>query len=205
MSIVTSLNNYLVSQEPKQRVLLYLVLIVVIGAIGYFLLFSDMFIEYEEKQIEVSQKETKLKTLQRSPKFAKIKVLQKEVKAKEASIAKTKEVITYKNNQLQNRPEIFVNDSRFANLLEDMMIKSRSLKVTIDDVTINTEELPYVGLLEIKRQMEISGYGKFGKILSLMRYVENQDMLFKLQSLNLQEDANKSLLFRANFDVAGLL
>lgn len=205
MSAVRSLNNYLVAQPSNHRVLLYIVLFIAILGIAYLFFFSDMLVEYEDKQNEVAQKETKLRQLQTSPKFANIKNLQGQIKKKEQEISKTQNSIDAKRSSLQNRSDTFVNDSKFAAFLEDTMTKSRSLKLVVEDITISSKKLPYIGLLEIKKVMQIKGSGGFKNILSLIRYVESQDMLFKLQALNIEQDGDGILSFDANFNVAGLL
>lgn len=208
MSKLEPLNDYLVTQPPKQRVMLYVALAIGIFVIAYFFYISDLSTDLSDTEDLYVQKQTELKTLQRNVDMKKLQVMR-------ANIKKTKEEIQAKKLQIQEKTEklntssvFLIDDSKFAIFLENTLLTSKSLNVKLSQINIDDSSLPYVGILDVKKQIQISGSGKFLDILRLFRFMEEQKFLLKTQYIKIKTPEksikNKNVEFQARFDVIGL-
>lgn len=208
MSKLEPLNNYLETQPPKQRIMLYVALVIGIFVIAYFFYISDLSTELSDTEDVYLQKRSELKVLQRKTDIKKLKIIRKNIKKTKEAIQQKKIDIQEKTEKLNTSSVFLIDDSKFAIFLEDTLLKSKNLNVKLSQVSIDDLALPYIGILDIKKQITINGSGKFLDILRFLRFIEEQKILLKLQFLQIKNTKesikNKNVEFEARFDVIGL-
>lgn len=225
MNSLNALNEYLKLQSPRQRMLLYISAGILVFGLAYLLFFSDVIDEYNSKNAILAQKELELKKLKNASGKKRIVELRQSIEDEKQDILimQDKANATYK--KIKNMSFFVVNDSNFAKLLKGALKNANDLKVNIYDVSIDTDKKPYIGVLKVQRSVTITGSGRFLNILDLIRYVESQKFLIKMDYMNvtktLPEDENeknnnneekkkkrekigkKDVYFKVNFKIIG--
>lgn len=186
MNRLDPLNNYLEQQAPKQRLILYVAFSIFVLAMGYLLVLSDMFTELEDKYSELNQKQLQLKKMQVTTSQSKIVGTKKNIDNIQKKI-EDKKVEQSQSVTSEDLPEFAIDDGTFAVFLENILTKSKLSNINVQNIFIDSKKLPYIGVLEIQKTININGYGKFMDILSLIRFTENQKFLIKLKSLSIKK------------------
>lgn len=206
MSSLSQLDNYLKAQKPRQRYVLYFVTVVLIFALGYILLLSDLETELEDASARANAKRTELAKLKKNSGIKHIKILNKEIKQIKDNIGKSEDSpqqgdVTYAGKA----PNLNITDGEFAKFLEASMGYSKKLNINLSSVKINSQKLPYIGFLEINKYLILIGNGRFLDVLTLIRYMEKQRFLIKLKSLEIdkpkppsKDDKNRKKYKRKN-------
>lgn len=186
MNRLEPLNNYLENQQPRQRIIIYVALVVLILALGYLLYLDDSLTRLSDKTQELEKKELMLKKSVRNSAVARIRALKKKIKQSKENIDKKKQENSNAIPSEKDASLFSINDSNFAMFLESSLAKSRDLNVSLTRVDIFSDKLPYIGYLEIKKRLVLHGEGRFLDILRLSRYMEDQNFLIKLTKFDIK-------------------
>lgn len=216
MSSTDRLNNYLNAQQPKQRYILYFAVVVLICLLGYILFLSDLTTQIENKNATIESKKIELAQLSKNTGAKQINILNRQIKQIKLSIDK-KENEPVNDTAYSNRaPNLNITDGDFAKFLEQSMAFSKKLDVHLSSIQIVSQKLPYIGILEINKNLTIIGNGRFLDTLKLIRFMEKQKFLIKLKFLEIDKPTPpskddkglkdykiKNIDFKISFEVLG--
>lgn len=221
MNRLDPLNNYLESQEPKQRIVLYIALVVLVFAMAYLFVFSDMSDEYESKNAELANKQSQLNKIKNASALKRISILNKNIKTMKSDIARGENISQKSQYASINLPSFKIDDSAFSRFLEGALEKAKIQEINLASLDINSQKLPFIGMLEIEKTITLRGSGRFLDILELVKYMESQEFLIKLKFIRVvkpvikknkegdKKESKKNKLkktdvtFFANFEVMG--
>lgn len=185
MNSLSQIDNYLLSQKPRQRYILYISAIIFILLLGYILFISDKSEIIEEKDSIAQSKQIELQKQKRNSGLQQLGLLNKQIDKIKNDIVKAQKLASSGLLYTEESPNLKITDGDFAKFLEIAMDFSKKHKVHLSSVEITSEKLPYIGLLEIKKHLSIMGSGRFLDILTLIRYMEKQKFLIRLNSLDI--------------------
>ncbi len=216
MKFAEPINTYLEKQNKKQRIYLYISIVVLVFILGYILYIQDALNKYEDSSYRLENAKVEDTKVQNNSGLTKIKLLQKQIKKIRKKI-RDKELVASSDELYQEKRNLDVTDDNFTQFLEEFMNNAKSLHVNLEYVKIKREKLPYIGLIEVKKNLVTKGNGRFLNILKLIRSVEAQDFLIKLKYITINKvkppkksEKNQKILhsknvdFRLSFEILGV-
>ncbi len=203
MNRLEAIDEFLKTQNKIARVVIYFLCSLGFIAFCYFMVVIDTQEEVSRLQQKKEQKQKKLENLQKNVTIKKLKRLRAKVDTFKTSIQAEQDAIDKKTASLNNAKAFFIDDVRFSNYMKDFLKQSETLGVKLEETKFLPSKDTFMGLLSIKRQMQLSGTGEFLDILRLFRYLEEQKFLIQAYYIKIYKKDDK-VRFLAIFDVIGL-
>jgi len=200
---MNSFETYLQKAEKRQKWMIYISVLLVIGLLLYNL--SIPIVEEEEiLKSEIASLTTSIETNKMNTIKKEIALKSKAMLAINEEIEKQKEKITALMSSLYAIKYAFFNEKEFANALDEILKKSVHEKVSIEFIknsAIKQEDTPR--LLKHKKRIEIQGEGEYEKIVQFINHIEHLNALLKFEKISMVS-AKDNVKFALVFDVYGI-
>ena len=196
MSLKEQLNNIDLQLEvmsEQNRKMLYAS--VLIGTIVFVYYFFGLSLQEEN-----SVKEQSLAKLEKKLAENRVSLLEKKIAKDNQQIlllAKEYETQNFKATALRTkleRMDYLSSDARgLADILERILKKSVSLNINVDKITLDNVRQQFTQQIEKRGSINIEGTASFNSVLKLLRFVESQEALIKIENVHFgldKKDAN---------------
>jgi len=196
MSLKEQLNNIDLQLEvmsEQNRKMLYAS--VLIGTIVFVYYFFGLSLQEEN-----SVKEEAVVKLEKKLAENRVSLLEKKIIKDNQQIlllAKEYETQNFKATALRTkleRMDYLSSDARgLADILERILKKSVSLNINIDKITLDNVRQQFTQQIEKRGSINIEGTASFNSVLKLLRFVESQEALIKIENVHFdldKKDAN---------------
>jgi len=200
--IFDNLENNILELDSKKRFLLLTGIIFLVLILIYYFLIGPMIesiFSNQEKIIMLDKKISK-----NSPKKLKSKffLIKKEIlKAKNRKDELNIELLELRN-RLEGMKVLLVNKLDFNKFLNNLLKESINKNLLIKNIKILEEDKQFVGKLYIKKVMRVEGEGRFLDIISFVRFLEQNNMLFSIRDFIIEID--EGLIFSLSIDFYGV-
>lgn len=203
---LTQLDDQLENMPRAQRLALFVLIPVALIGMGYFFIAEAL-----EEQTEFN--EQSIARLERTIAANPVGTLKRKIAkaGKEALELETKiETEQARKRFLQSRLErndfVIFDQYGFAKLLDRVLKESVNLSVQIDRVDNEARKEHYFGNFWILKKVQIEGSGSFRSIVSLVRFIEAQKALLKMEGVTIRRDGDlEDPLFRIEFVNLGVV
>ena len=195
---VESFEKFMKNANSSKRLMVYFLPLL----IGVFVLF--VFSQQFESKIEMLSKEkrnlqNKIKTnisLESNAK-AQLHKLQNELLLQKEYLQKNKEAVNFIKSKLYDISFATYNEKKWAKLL-DRILKERVeiSHLKSQDVKSNNKKE-----IKLKRKFQISGVGKYQKVIRFINQIERFDAMLKITKIVLQTAKKGGVNFDINFEV----
>ena len=176
-----------VMSEQNRKMLYASVLIGIIVFVYYFFGLG--------LQEENSSKEETVMKLEKKLAENRVSLLENKIKKDNQQIlflAKEYETQNYKATSLRTkleRMDYLSSDARgLADILERILKKSVSLNINIDKIILDDIRQKYTQQIEKRGAINIEGTASFSSVLKLLRFVESQEALIKIENVHFDLD-----------------
>ena len=196
MSLKEQLNNIDLQLEvmsEQNRKMLYAS--VLIGTIVFVYYFFGLSLQEEN-----SVKEEAVVKLEKKLAENRVSLLEKKIIKDNQQIlllAKEYETQNFKATALRTkleRMDYLSSDARgLADILERILKKSVSLNINVDKITLDNVRQQFTQQIEKRGSINIEGTASFNSVLKLLRFVESQEALIKIENVHFdldKKDAN---------------
>jgi len=193
-----SFEKFMKNANSSKRLMVYFLPLL----IGVFVLF--VFSQQFESKIEMLSKEkrnlqNKIKTnisLESNAK-AQLHKLQNELLLQKEYLQKNKEAVNFIKSKLYDISFATYNEKKWAKLL-DRILKERVeiSHLKSQDVKSNNKKE-----IKLKRKFQISGVGKYQKVIRFINQIERFDAMLKITKIVLQTAKKGGVNFDINFEV----
>ena len=146
-------------------------------------------------QEENNSKEETVMKLEKKLAENRVPLLEKKIKKDNQQIlflAKEYETQNFKSTALRTkleRMDYLSSDARgLADILERILKKSVSLNINIDKITLDDIRQKYTQQIEKRGAINIEGTAPFSSVLKLLRFVESQEALIKIENVHFDLD-----------------
>jgi len=191
-------NNFLELDSKKRFLLLTGIIFLVLILIYYFLIVPiiESIFSNQEKVVMLDKKISK-----NSPEKLKSKIFL--IKKEILKVKNRKEELNIKLLKLRNRLDsmkvLLVNKLDFNKFLNNLLKESINKNLLIKNVKILEEDKQFIGKLYIKKVMIIEGEGRFLDIISFVRSLEQNKMLFSIRDFIIEIDEGLRFSFSIDF------
>jgi len=191
MSLKEQLNNIDLQLEvmsEQNRKMLYASIL--IGTIVFVYYFFGLSLQEEN-----SVKEQSLAKLEKKLAENRVSLLEKKIAKDNQQIlllAKEYETQNFKATALRTkleRMDYLSSDARgLADILERILKKSVSLNINVDKITLDNVRQQFTQQIEKRGSINIEGTASFNSVLKLLRFVESQEALIKIENVHFDLD-----------------
>ena len=191
MSLKEQLNNIDLQLEvmsEQNRKMLYAS--VLIGTIVFVYYFFGLSLQEEN-----SVKEEAVVKLEKKLAENRVSLLEKKIIKDNQQIlllAKEYETQNFKATALRTkleRMDYLSSDARgLADILERILKKSVSLNINVDKITLDNVRQQFTQQIEKRGSINIEGTASFNSVLKLLRFVESQEALIKIENVHFDLD-----------------
>ena len=191
-------NNFLELDSKKRFLLLTGIIFLVLILIYYFLIVPiiESIFSNQEKVVMLDKKISK-----NSPEKLKSKIFL--IKKEILKVKNRKEELNIKllksRNRLESMKVLLVNKLDFNKFLNNLLKESINKNLLIKNVKILEEDKQFIGKLYIKKVMIIEGEGRFLDIISFVRSLEQNKMLFSIRDFIIEIDEGLRFSFSIDF------
>ena len=205
--VLTEFESYLQKAKLSQKIFIYLMPIMIVGAVIFMFItpFQD-----EELEVITSQQEQLHRDIKRKqPRAIKRKTqkAKKELLAIKEDVETNKDSLNYLYAKLSNLEISDFNEKKWALTLDDILQKSLSLDITIDYIK-NSDSKMDLAKSEIvpKKYIEISGKGSYNSTLKYLHFIENTQFIVDIKNIQMQklEAEEEMIQFSINFTIYGV-
>ncbi|HIP46679.1 MAG TPA: hypothetical protein EYG95_03875 [Campylobacterales bacterium] len=205
--VLTEFESYLQKVKLSQKIFIYLMPIMIVGAVIFMFItpFQD-----EELEVITSQQEQLHRDIKRKqPRAIKRKTqkAKKELLAIKEDVETNKDSLNYLYAKLSNLEISDFNEKKWALTLDDILQKSLSLDITIDYIK-NSDSKMDLAKSEIvpKKYIEISGKGSYNSTLKYLHFIENTQFIVDIKNIQMQklEAEEEMIQFSINFTIYGV-
>ncbi len=152
----------------------------------YTLFFADLFAMRAQKEEQIAQLHRKIAKYDPKRFEAKLKRLKERNVRLRADIDKARAKEMELRAQLQDASMRFLNQKNLTALLDDMLADSKHKGLVLEKIDINATKIPYMGKLEIQKELRVQGQGRFLELVRFMRGIEAHPMLLKIDDLHIE-------------------
>jgi len=205
--VLTEFESYLQKVKLSQKIFIYLMPIMIVGAVIFMFItpFQD-----EELEVITSQQEQLHRDIKRKqPRAIKRKTqkAKKELLVIKEDVETNKDSLNYLYAKLSNLEISDFNEKKWALTLDDILQKSLSLDITIDYIK-NSDSKMDLAKSEIvpKKYIEISGKGSYNSTLKYLHFIENTQFIVDIKNIQMQklEAEEEMIQFSINFTIYGV-
>jgi len=167
--------EYLSSLDSKQKIMIYLSIIIVFGIIYYY--FN---IEYLGQKIKTLQKESKkweVKALKTNKKlFRDIAILKKQLKNLKIKYVSLSDDYKYLQNVVLTSKRLYINDGKFYQFLNEMLSNSNNLNIGASYLINNKEVIDNIAIYRLSffGKLDIDNYPS---LIKFMTKIKNSNAL----------------------------
>ncbi len=179
------LDNYLKTADKNQKIMLVVIFFVLVG----FLL-NQFVSPMLEKQVELQES---IDTMQLNLSKNRTKRLKRELSKKSAELLKIKESLEAEKDEINyimsNVYKIrysFFNDMRWANTLDKILKFSVDRNIKIESLKSNGAKDESKSIFKLKKNIYISGSGRYSNIVALIQFIENFETLIEFKSIEMK-------------------
>lgn len=195
--------TYLARLDKRQLWMVYLSLV---GILAFFIyqLSMPLVESYEEKQANLEVLQSNIAAQNVNKIKSEMAAKSKELSSLQHSIEQSQDKITSLKASLSSLKYAFFNEKEFANALDEilqMSLKRGLLIGTIRNIPLKQDES--VKLVKHKKRIEVEGIGSYKEIVYFVHYLEHLPMLFKFETITLEE-AKEGVKFHLVFDAYGI-
>ncbi len=205
--LIQDFENYLQKAKLSQKVFIYLMPIMIVGAV-VFMFISPSYDETLET-LTAQQEQLHRDIKRKLPRTIKRKIAKNEKKllSLKEEVDENKDTLNYLYAKLSNLELSDFDEKKWALTLDEILQKSLTLHIDIDYIK-NSDSKREVKAGEIipKKYVEIHGKGSYSSTLSYLNFIENTQFIVDIKDIKmqkLQESPNK-IEFSINFTIYGV-
>ncbi len=207
-SMLSEFESYLQKVKISQKIFIYLMPIMIVGAVIF------MFItpwQDEELEILSSQQDQLHRDINRKQPRSikrKIKKAQEQLLVLKEDVEKNRDSLNYLYAKLSNLEISDFDEKRWALTLDDILKKSLTLHISIDYIK-NSDSKSDIHQSEIvpKKYIEISGKGSYNSTLEYLHFIENTQFIVDVKNIQMEkidEEGSGMIQFSINFTIYGV-
>jgi len=118
----------------------------------------------------------------------KIVLIKQKILNCKSKISTDEQKLNYLDAKLSKSSFLFLSQKDFTLFLNNLLAKSVKNNFLLEDVKIGTKNIKYIGKLQYRKLIQISGTGEFLDTLKFIREVEENNMLLQIKKLNIETD-----------------
>ena len=205
--VLTEFESYLQKVKLSQKIFIYLMPIMIVGAV-IFMFITPM--QDEELEIITSQQEQLHRDIKRKQPRSikkKIKKAEEALHVLKEDVEKNKDSLNYLYAKLSNLEISDFDEKKWALTLDDILQKSLTLDIAIDYIK-NSDSKTGVTQGEIipKKYIEITGQGTYNSTLEYLNFIENTQFIVDIKNIQMEkiESDNEMIQFSINFTIYGV-
>jgi len=188
----------------KQK--LYFIYVSLAGLLIYmgWNLFGDSFTS------SIEAKETKISSLEKKLQHNNIRSIEKAIKrTKKEKLILTSTLDDLKSQEmfiatkLESVNFIFFNQKSTAKILDDILKKSLTYNIDIQEISHQDMNKLYKASIYEKENISVTGSGSFKHIINFMQYIDSIKSLLKINTFKIYMDINSSINFDLNISHYG--
>ncbi len=207
-SMLTEFESYLQKVKRSQKIFIYLMPIMIVGAIIFMFIAPQ---QDEDLEILTSQQEQLHRDIKRKqPRTIKRKIKKAEQKllVLREEVEKNRDSLNYLYAKLSNLEISDFDEKRWALTLDDILKKSLTLHISIDYIK-NSDSKSDSKQSEIvpKKYIEISGKGSYNSTLAYLHFIENTQFIVNVKNIQMEktdEEGSDMIQFSINFTIYGV-
>jgi Tfp pilus assembly protein PilO len=205
--LIQDFENYLQKVKLSQKVFIYLMPIMIVGAIVFMLITPT---QEEELEMISAKHDQLLRDIKRKQPRIYRKKLQhskKRLLSLKEEIEKNQDALHYLYAKLTNLEISDFNEKKWALTLDKILQKSLSLNIAIDYIK-NSNSIADNNRSDIipKKYIEISGKGSYNATLEYLHFIENTPFIVDIKNIKMQkqQESNNEIQFAINFTIYGV-
>ncbi len=206
MKLFEEFETYLKKVQLTQKIMIFLMPIILIGGIALMYLAP-----LQEEELEMLESESS--KLQANIKRKQPRVIKKKIKKSETTLLALKEKVeedrdslNYLYAKLTNMEVLEFDEQQWTVTLDEILKKSLKLNIKIKHIKNSDSELKE-GSDKIvpKKYVEIIGSGKYSDTLKYLHFIENRQFLVDVKNIKMKkQDESENIDFHFNFTIYGV-
>lgn len=205
--VLTEFESYLQKVKLSQKIFIYMMPIMIVGAIVFMFITP---LQDEELEVITSQQDQLHRDIKRKqPRTIKRKIqkAEKELLVLREDVETNKDSLNYLYAKLSNLEISDFDEKKWALTLDDILQKSLSLDIAIDYIK-NSDSKMDLAKSEIvpKKYIEIAGKGSYNSTLKYLHFIENTNFIVDIKNIQMEKsEADKEMIhFSINFTIYGV-
>ncbi len=200
---MNKLENFLKIADTKQKTMIILSFLLILG-----LVLNEIVppLLLKKERLDADTRSLELKIAKNSiKKFnLKLKQIQKEILTKREVLEKKQEDINYIASKVYEIKYVLFDDLKWTEFLNDIL--KYSLERNIKNLVIKNKSVNKATelFLKHKKNVQVSGVGRYRDILLFLQYIENLDVLVAINKIDLEQSNDKKVLFDLELNVYGV-
>lgn len=198
--------QYLKGIKPIQKILIFLMPVILIGGVVFMLIVPS-----QEEELEMLEStETKLlSNIQRkSPKIIKNKIAKtkNELLVLKEKVEEDSDALNFLYAKLTNLEVLEFNELQWTTTLDEILKKSLNLDIKIKHIKNSDSEISKsTDKLVPKKYVEIIGSGKYSDALKYLHFIENRQFLVDIKNIKMDRKPDTNEIdFHINFTIYGV-
>ncbi len=206
MKLFEEFETYLKKVQLTQKIMIFLMPIILIGGIALMYLAP-----LQEEELEMLESESS--KLQANIKRKQPRVIKKKIKKSETTLLALKEKVeedrdslNYLYAKLTNMEVLEFDEQQWTVTLDEILKKSLKLNIKIKHIKNSDSELKE-GSDKIvpKKYVEIIGSGKYSDTLKYLHFIENRQFLVDVKNIKMKKQSDsENIDFHFNFTIYGV-
>jgi len=205
--ILIEFENYMQKAKFSQKVFIYFMPIMIVGAIVFIFITP---LQEEELEIITSQQDQLHRDIKRKQPRAikkKIQKAEKTLYALKEDVETNRDSLNYLYAKLSNLEISDFDEKKWALTLDDILQKSLSLDISIDYIKNRDSETSSTQIdIVPKKYIEITGKGSYNSTLEYLHFIENTQFIVDIKNIKMEklESDNEMIQFSINFTIYGV-
>ncbi len=206
MKLFEEFETYLKKVQLTQKIMIFLMPIILIGGIAFMYLAP-----LQEEELEMLESESS--KLQANIKRKQPRVIKKKIKKSETTLLALKEKVeedrdslNYLYAKLTNMEVLEFDEQQWTVTLDEILKKSLKLNIKIKHIKNSDSELKEENNKIVpKKYVEIIGSGKYSDTLKYLHFIENRQFLVDVKNIKMKkQDESENIDFHFNFTIYGV-
>jgi len=206
MAVFEQFEEYLKRVQLTQKILIYLMPIMVVGGIVFMYLAP-----IQEEELEMLESEST--KLQANIKRKSPRILRKKIKNSRAKLLalkeekeKNRDSLNFLYAKLTNMEVLEFNEQQWTATLDAILKKSLDLNIKIKHIkNSDSEQNSESEKIVPKKYVEIIGSAKYSNVLKYLHFIENRQFLVDVKNIKMQkQEESKDIDFHFNFTIYGV-
>lgn len=172
------------------KLLFLAVILILIGYFSYIFIFEPYMQELEEKKLQLQELNAKIKKSKKLFYLKQIKKFKNDILLLRTDIENLKKKKIAILEEMHKNNAMYVTNENFAKLLDKILFESKKYNLALNQILIYDKEVPYLGKIFEKKELNISGQGEFLEIVKFLRSIESSEILLKIDNLLIETNGS---------------
>ncbi len=206
MTTVEKFEIYLKKVKPTQKILIFLMPLILFGGILFMTVLPMQEEEIEMLDAQNSKLTTNIKRKSSKTVKKKIQKSKKELLALKEKVQRDHDSLSFLYARLTNLEILEFSEQQWAVTLDDILKKSLSLNIKIKHIKNSDSEAKKAQEKIVpKKYVEIKGSAKFSDALEYLNFIENRQFLVDIKNIQMSRSENlQDIDFVINFTIYGV-